>query len=186
MPAPSRPPRSSPPACPSCTTTTTFNPVADAYVSNAAGRGRHELRDRDAAPGDGDRRPACYLKFDLSTLPAGTVTGDPSSAYRRSPTVPASGAQAADPSWTESGINYTMAPAFSAATTSASAGCGHQAYAPATARTPSPAAALMTLVIVSRRRATGPTRAGRRRTSPSWWSDLAVPPTRASPRRRPA
>ena len=103
------------PACSSCVTTTTFNSVADAYVSSAAGQRTRNFGTTTTllVARNGDKK--AFIKFDLTSLPAGTIAGATLRVYPDTSDAAGVGGYASTTtSWTETGITYSTAPAYGA------------------------------------------------------------------------
>ena len=175
------------PARPTCTTTTTFNPVADAYVSNASGQGNKNF-------GTATTFSCVASAGDLKTIsssirrrsPPGRSAGRPCASSQRSPDPRAS---APGPRRPRAGPRPGSSTAMPRPTVPNSRPRDRSALGPCPGHVSSAVttAASSTSSSSARRRATDGTRAARRRASPTSSSRPSpCRPTRSSPRRRPA
>ncbi len=131
------------------TTTTTFNPVADAYVNNASGQNKKNFGTATTllVASAGDKKS--FLKFDTTTLPAGTITGATLRAWATAADAVGFGAYASSTTnWAETSITYQNAPTYGTRI-SLSGAVSVNTYASATVSSAVTTRGLVTLVIAN-------------------------------------
>ena len=106
-------------ACATCTTTTTINPVADSFVNQASTATNYGSLTTLTINGAATAAENGYLRFDTTSVPAGTITAATLNLY--STGASSSGytvASESNTTWGETTITYANAPALGATITS--------------------------------------------------------------------